>query len=93
MIAVVASVWAATVALVFAQNTTGSGNFVNIFINDGLGGEAEYAASIKSACSDRTVYAIRCTSADVAENTCGPNAPVRASHSTALSLFTACNIS
>ncbi|KAK1762839.1 hypothetical protein QBC33DRAFT_460630 [Phialemonium atrogriseum] len=68
---------AALVGLAVAQNnTTSSGNTVNLFINDGLHGRAEYAASIVSACGDQTVYAIRCTSANVPAETCGPNAPI-----------------
>ncbi|CAN8097550.1 unnamed protein product [Discula destructiva] len=51
---------------------------VNMFINDDLNGDAAYAASIVSACADKTVYALQCTSAeDVSQSTCGPDAPVR----------------
>jgi len=64
-----------------AQNSTNSKNAtVNLFINDALGGQAAYAASIVTACADQTIYAIRCTSARFAgAATCGPNAPVCAS--------------
>ena len=69
---------AALVGFAVAQNNSiSSGNTVNLFINDDLGGDAGYGASIISACSDQTVYAIRCTSANVPGETCGPNAPVR----------------
>ncbi|CAN8097549.1 unnamed protein product [Discula destructiva] len=50
---------------------------VNMFINDDLNGDAAYAASIVSACADKTVYALQCTSAeDVSQSTCGPDAPI-----------------
>lgn len=64
---------------VLAQDSsaTSAAPTVNMFINDVYDGDASYAASIVSACSDQTVYALQCTSAaEAASDTCGPNAPV-----------------
>ncbi|KAI1263764.1 hypothetical protein F5Y18DRAFT_115740 [Xylariaceae sp. FL1019] len=46
---------------------------VNLFI-DGDDEDFEYAASVVSACSDATIWALRCTDGNVGSATCGPNA-------------------
>src|SRR5690349_14510479 len=52
---------------------TTPGDSVNMFI-DSTYEDAEYAASIISACGDRTTYAVRCTSVpDDIDQDCGPN--------------------
>lgn len=68
---------------VSGQNSSSSVPTINLFIDDGLDGNAEYAASIVTAYSDQTVYALHCTSgpASVGSTVCGPNAQVR-SHQT-----------
>ncbi|KAK4239961.1 hypothetical protein C8A03DRAFT_13685 [Achaetomium macrosporum] len=61
-----------------AQNNTGSGNTVDLFIDDDINSQGLYAASIVSACNDQTVYALQCTSARgdvVGSRTCGAAAP------------------
>ena len=51
---------------------------INLFINDEFNGDAGYAASIITAYTDATVYALRCTSgpALIGSATCGPSAVV-----------------
>ncbi|KIM96187.1 hypothetical protein OIDMADRAFT_183587 [Oidiodendron maius Zn] len=75
-----AAVAMAAFTLAAAQNSSSAGATpsVNLFINDDLNGDAAYAASIVTAFTDATVYAIRCTSgpALVGSSTCGPNAVV-----------------
>ncbi|KAL2187856.1 hypothetical protein L209DRAFT_338599 [Thermothelomyces heterothallicus CBS 203.75] len=71
---------AATLAgfAVAADNSTSSGNSVELFIDDALGGQGLYAASIVNACKDHAVYAIQCTSARndiVGDPICGDSAP------------------
>lgn len=68
-----------------ADNSTGSGNNVQLYINDGVNGRGSYAASIMSVCKDQTIYAIQCTSArrggvHIGTSTCGTAAPVRNTH-------------
>ncbi|KAI0143505.1 hypothetical protein GGR57DRAFT_364222 [Xylariaceae sp. FL1272] len=48
---------------------------VNLFV-DGDSEDYEYAASVVSACSDATIWAIRCTDGSAGSATCGPNAEV-----------------
>ena len=68
----------AGIAFVLAGSTLAQNDTVNIFINDGLGGDAGFAASVVGACVDQTTYAIRCTSGppDVGSSTCGPDGVV-----------------
>jgi hypothetical protein len=60
-------------AFILASSALAQNNTVNLFINDGLGGDAGFAASVVGACVDQTTYAIRCTSGppDVGSLTCG----------------------
>lgn len=68
------AVFAATIAVATAQSATPS---VNLFVDDSIEGDVAYAASIVSACKDQTVYAMQCTSAELAGSaTCGADAPV-----------------
>ena len=52
---------------------------VNLFIN-GLGEGFGYAGAVLTACADRTIYELQCTSAPyssyIGTATCGPKAPV-----------------
>jgi len=68
----------AGVAFIFAASTLAQNNTVNLFINDGLDGNAGYAASIVGACVDQTTYAIQCTSGEayMSISLCGTAAPV-----------------
>lgn len=64
---------------VSSQNSSSSYPTVNLFVDDAFDGKVGYAASVVTAYSDMTVYAIHCTSgADyISSSTCGPNAVVR----------------
>ncbi|KAK4249127.1 hypothetical protein C7999DRAFT_30338 [Corynascus novoguineensis] len=61
-----------------ADNSTGSGNHVELFIDGSLSRRASYAALIVNACKDHAVYALQCTSVSggiVGSNICGSAAP------------------
>ncbi|AEO69065.1 0d6956e4-4939-419c-9fc6-a41f88a069f6 [Thermothielavioides terrestris] len=76
--AVAASLASLAAAVAVASgNITSSGSTARIFLDDDLNGQGSYVASIVNACSDRTVYAIQCTSAGNAlgREICGPAAP------------------
>ena len=68
----------ATVAMAALTLAAAQTPSVNLFINDAFDGDAGYAASIVTAFTDATVYAIQCTSgpALVGSKTCGPDAVV-----------------
>lgn len=78
----IVAVAAAMAGLSFAaDNDKSSGDSVELFIEDGLGGQGQYAASIVDACRDHTVYAIQCTSArGIPDSICGDAAPVSTAH-------------
>ncbi|EAQ83378.1 predicted protein [Chaetomium globosum CBS 148.51] len=66
-------------SLAIRDNSTTSGNSVELFHDDSLNGQGIYAASIASVCKDQTVYALQCTSAkddSIGIETCGPDAPI-----------------
>lgn len=61
--------------ILHARNVSTKLDSVNMFV-DSLYDDVEYAASIVTACADRTVYALQCTSAPASVglgSNCGPN--------------------